>query len=63
MASVSIRPFLARPEEESPYQSDEEAACRKVISVLLEGVATYAPDLDQDARQRFRERIGGICQA
>ncbi|MGA2273989.1 MAG: diguanylate cyclase [Bryobacteraceae bacterium] len=60
---MSIRPFLARPEEESPYQSDEEAACRKVISVLLEGVATYAPDLDQDARQRFRERIGGICRS
>ena len=28
--------------------------------MLLEGVAAYAPDLDRDARQRFRERLGEI---
>jgi hypothetical protein len=60
MASASIRPFLAQPKEESPCRSEEEAACRKAISMLLEGIATYALDLDRDARQRFRERIGEI---
>ncbi len=60
MASVNIKPFLAQPDEESPYWSDAEAACRKVISMLLEGIATYALDLDRDARQSFRERIGEI---
>jgi GGDEF domain-containing protein len=63
MALVSIRPFLARPEEESPCQSDGEAACRKVIAILLEGIATYALDVDRDARQRFRQRIGTIRQS
>jgi GGDEF domain-containing protein len=60
MASVNIKPFLARPDRESSYWSDEEAACRKIISMLLEGIATYALDLDRDARQSFRERIGEI---
>jgi GGDEF domain-containing protein len=55
---------LARPEEEttqrSDQRSDEEAACRQVISILLEGIATHALDLDRDARRNFRERIGEI---
>jgi GGDEF domain-containing protein len=60
MASANIKPFLARPEHESPYWSDEDAACRRAISILLEGIATYALDLDRDARQSFREKIGEI---
>jgi len=60
MASANIRPFLARPEEECPCRSEEEANWRKGISILLEGIATHALDLDRDARLRFRERIGEI---
>ncbi|MGO9012419.1 MAG: GGDEF domain-containing protein [Bryobacteraceae bacterium] len=54
MALVSIKPFLAL--------SEEEAAYRKALSMLLDGVAAYALELDRDARQSFRERIGEIRQ-
>ncbi len=52
MALVSIKPFLA--------QSEEEAAYRRALSILLKGVATYALELDRDGRQSFCARINEI---
>jgi GGDEF domain-containing protein len=60
MALLSIEPFLAHPEERTRYQSAEAAACRKVISMLLEGIAAHALDLNREARDGFRERIAEI---
>ena len=55
MALLSVKRFLT--------QLEEEAAYRRVISLLLEGVAAHAADLDPDACRSFRERIGEIRQA
>lgn len=63
MALLSIEPYLAQPVEEAPYRSAEEAACRKAISLLLEGIATHALELDRDARQGFRQRIAEIRES
>jgi GGDEF domain-containing protein len=52
MALTSIKRFLAK--------SEEEAAYRRVICMLLDGVATHALDLGRDSRQDFRRRLGGI---
>ena len=60
MSVVSIRPFLEQPEDEVPYRADEAAVYRKAIAMLLDGVATYALDLDREARQSFCDRLGGI---
>lgn len=63
MALLSIEAYLAQPNEQAPYRPAEEAACRKAIAVLLEGIATHALDLDHDARQSFRERIAEIRES
>jgi len=55
MALLSVKRFLT--------QLEEEAAYRKVISMLLEGVATHALNLDRDACRSFCERIGEIRRA
>jgi GGDEF domain-containing protein len=55
MALLNAKRFLT--------QLEEEAAYRKVISMLLEGVATHAPNLDRNACGTFRERIGELRQA
>jgi len=52
MPLVSIKRFLAKAEEEAAY--------RRVISMLLDGVATHALSLDREARRTFRERIGAL---
>jgi GGDEF domain-containing protein len=54
MALLGVKRFLT--------QLEEEAAYRRVISMLLEGVATHALDLDRDACRTFRERIAEIRQ-
>lgn len=63
MALLSIEPFLARPEKEARYEPAEAAACRKVVSMLLEGIAAHALDLDREARDGFRERIAEIHES
>jgi GGDEF domain-containing protein len=63
MALLSIEPYLALPNEQAPYRPAEEAASRKAISVLLEGIATHALELDRDARQSFRDRIAEIRES
>jgi GGDEF domain-containing protein len=55
MALLSVKRFLT--------QLEEEAAYRRVLSMLLEAVATHALNLDRDACRSFRERIGEIRQA
>jgi len=57
---VSIRPFLEQPEDEVPCRADEAVVYRRAIAMLLDGVATYALDLDREARQSFCDRLGGI---
>src|ERR1035438_10107371 len=52
MALLSVKRFLT--------QLEEEAAYRRVISMLLEAVATHALNLDGDACRSFRERIGEV---
>ena len=52
MALTSIKRYLAK--------SEEEAAYRRVIAILLEGVAAHAPDLGRGSLQDFRTRLGGI---
>jgi GGDEF domain-containing protein len=63
MALLSIEPYLAQPNEQAPYRSSEETACRQALSVLLEGIATHALELDRDARQSFRDRIAEIRES
>ena len=63
MALLSIEPYLVQPNEQVPYGPVEEAASRKAISVLLEGIATHALELDRDTRQSFRDRIAEIRQS
>jgi GGDEF domain-containing protein len=60
MPLLSIEPYLAQPSEQAANRAAEEAACRKAISILLDGIAANALDLDRDARQSFRERIADI---
>jgi GGDEF domain-containing protein len=60
MPLLSIEPYLAQPSEQAANRAAEEAACRKAISILLDGIAAHALDLDRDARQSFRERIADI---
>jgi len=55
MALLSVKRFLT--------QLEEEAAYRRAISILLEGVATHALNLDRDACRNFGERIGEIRRA
>ncbi len=55
MALVSIKRLLAK--------SEEDAAYRRVISMLLEGVSTHALPLDREACRDFRRRIGEIRQS
>ena len=55
MALLSVKRFLT--------QLEEEAAYRRVISMLLEAVATNAISLDGDACRSFCERIGEIRRA
>ena len=52
MALLSVKRFLT--------QLEEEAAYRRAISMLLEGVSAHALNLDRDARRSFCERIGEI---
>ncbi|MGB7758221.1 MAG: GGDEF domain-containing protein [Bryobacteraceae bacterium] len=54
MALLSVKRFLT--------QLEEEAAYRKVISTLLDGVAAHALELDSEACRSFRERIVEIRQ-
>ena len=55
MALLSVKRFLT--------QLEEEAAYRRVISMLLDGVATHALNLDRGACRSFCERIAEIRQA
>jgi GGDEF domain-containing protein len=55
MALTSIKRFLAK--------SEEEAAYRRVISMLLDGVSAHAMNLDRNSRQNFRKRMGEIRQS
>ena len=52
MALLGVKRFLT--------QLEEEAAYRRVISMLLEAVAAHALNLDGDACRSFRERIGEV---
>jgi len=54
MALTSDKRFLAK--------SEEEAAYRRVIRMLLDGVSVNAISLNDDARRNFRKRIGEIRQ-
>ena len=55
MALLNAKRFLT--------QLEEEAAYRRVISTLLEGVAAHALNLDSDAHLNFCERIGATRRA
>ena len=54
MALTSIKRFLAK--------SEEEAAYRRVIRMLLDGVSANAISFHDDARRNFRKRISEIRQ-
>ena len=54
MALTSDKRFLAK--------SEEEAAYRRVIRMLLDGISVNAISLDDDTRRNFRKRIGEIRQ-
>jgi GGDEF domain-containing protein len=54
MALMSVKRYLTPLEEATAY--------RKVVSMLLDGVATNALNLDPEAFQRFRDQIGELRQ-
>src|SRR5208283_2602861 len=54
MALMSVKRYLT--------QMEEEAAYRKVVSTLLDAVATNAVNLDQEACRSYCARIGEIRQ-